>query len=289
MDENRNRTRNERRRALAVALSTATLVLSAVLLARVLPGGWVAPIPAWAACIVCCATAVAGLAAHVLRSGLRPETARSEAARFAEFLLVVGPAGATAFALFPHDSGWQVGLIAGVLAATAGLAVGAEALALLVFPERDGEEISNFKLEELEELHEFDESDRPTAVVSADGPRPELLNLVAARPSDDSGTVLQSFTRTLCPSGDERIEGGVAVHFAAGERQAVAHLAFCPPLEAVPEVHCEAADGEAVRLRVSGVQPWGARIEVKRSGGCGKAATVQVEYVAVWQALRSAA
>lgn len=63
----------------------------------------------------------------------------------------------------------------------------------------------------------------------------------------------------------ETAEGIVTVSFAAGQKFAVAHVAFCPLLPGVPEVDCEPADGADVRWKIAARQPYGLRIEVRRS------------------------
>ncbi len=85
---------------------------------------------------------------------------------------------------------------------------------------------------------------------------------------DESTT--QWMTRRDEPDG-EAIEGTVRVHFAAGQREAVVHVTFCPPLPSLPEVELECVDGEDWQIKTEAALPYGIRIQVRRS----KAVTIE--------------
>lgn len=75
------------------------------------------------------------------------------------------------------------------------------------------------------------------------------------------------------------LTGMTCAEFAAGRKQTVVHVAFCPPFSVVPRFTCEASD-VAARCRVAAVYPYGARIEVKRTGDCTERARVAIEFTA---------
>jgi hypothetical protein len=62
----------------------------------------------------------------------------------------------------------------------------------------------------------------------------------------------------------ESIHGLLRAEFAAQDRLAVIHMAFCPPLAARPELTAHAIDGDNAETRVTQVEMFGARIEVHR-------------------------
>jgi hypothetical protein len=59
------------------------------------------------------------------------------------------------------------------------------------------------------------------------------------------------------------IDGWVRVHFATGQRVAIAHVAFCPAFESVPEADCEVLDGPSCEIRPTLALPWGIRWELR--------------------------
>ncbi|HQZ65994.1 MAG TPA: hypothetical protein PLY87_12990 [Planctomycetaceae bacterium] len=65
--------------------------------------------------------------------------------------------------------------------------------------------------------------------------------------------------------GGEMIDGTIQVFFEVGQKRAHLHVPFSPPLPGVPEVECEPISDDAVRLKVGVRQPYGIRIEARRS------------------------
>jgi len=104
----------------------------------------------------------------------------------------------------------------------------------------------------------------------------------AGLPTNHGGDgVSQWMTRSVTSEGWERIEGAVKVDFAPGQKQAVIHLPFYPPLMGQPEIECESLAESAVRFKVAAAHPYGARIEAKRAGEADTAETVEVGFTAV--------
>lgn len=65
--------------------------------------------------------------------------------------------------------------------------------------------------------------------------------------------------------GGETIDGTIRVFFEVGQKRAHLHVPFSPPLAGLPEVECEAVGEDSVRCKVAVRQPYGIRIEARRS------------------------
>ena len=65
--------------------------------------------------------------------------------------------------------------------------------------------------------------------------------------------------------GGEMIEGTIPVFFEIGQKRAHLHVPFSPPLPGLPEVECEPMGEDSIRLKVAVRQPYGIRIEARRS------------------------
>lgn len=104
----------------------------------------------------------------------------------------------------------------------------------------------------------FAESD-PTVVASID--RGEI----DAAPSDDAlaGDVLQQLFRVRGPDGVETVYGSVAADFVPGQRHAVLHVGFCPPLERTPDIEVEPCAGPDAGVKVLQTFTHGVRLEVR--------------------------
>ena len=92
--------------------------------------------------------------------------------------------------------------------------------------------------------------------------------------------VTQWLTRRTLQTGDDCVEGLVRVEFAADEKQTVVHLPFSPPFSHSPEVDCEFEGIDNCRARVTTVHPFGARIELRRSGECETPESGQLQFCA---------
>lgn len=65
--------------------------------------------------------------------------------------------------------------------------------------------------------------------------------------------------------GGEMVDGTIRVFFEVGQKRAHLHVPFSPPLEGLPEVECEAISDDSSALQSSIRQPYGIRIEARRS------------------------
>jgi len=74
-----------------------------------------------------------------------------------------------------------------------------------------------------------------------------------------------SLERIRDEHGGEMIEGTIKVFFEVGQKRAHLHVPFSPPLAGLPEVECEPAGDDQVRLKVAVRPPYGVRIEARRA------------------------
>ena len=100
----------------------------------------------------------------------------------------------------------------------------------------------------------------------------EVDNVEAPLPYE----VFQQITRTRA-GDEERIAVSLRVSFAAGQRVAVEHVAFCPPLRGMPRLAAELLDGLDATVSLTSVQPFGFRLEVRLNESPDEATEVLVE------------
>jgi len=81
--------------------------------------------------------------------------------------------------------------------------------------------------------------------------------------SSSTGNV--SMERFRDEHGGEMIEGTIKVFFEIGQKRAHLHVPFSPPLPGLPEVECEPTGEEPIRLKIAVRQPYGIRIEARRT------------------------
>lgn len=84
-----------------------------------------------------------------------------------------------------------------------------------------------------------------------------------ARMSQSNGDI--TMERISDEHGGEMIEGTIKVFFEVGQKRAHLHVPFSPPLGGQPEVECEPAHDDGVRVKVAVRQPYGIRIEARRT------------------------
>ena len=92
--------------------------------------------------------------------------------------------------------------------------------------------------------------------------------------------VVQQLTRSRAADGTEEISGWLRTSFAAGQRTASVHVAFCPPLAAVPELAVEQIDGPEARIKTAQVLPYGARVDLKLAAASEEPASVLLQFSA---------
>lgn len=93
-------------------------------------------------------------------------------------------------------------------------------------------------------------------------------------------SLVQWMTRRLLPDGRELVEGSVRIGFIRGEKLAVAHVSFVPPLAGRPGVECHVTSDFDGRARVATARSYGLRIEARRSDDAVASASVDVAFSA---------
>lgn len=109
-------------------------------------------------------------------------------------------------------------------------------------------------------------------------PPPSAPTTAPAEPTS-LPNVIQQLTRARADHG-ESIIGILRADFAAGQRLAVLHVAFCPPLEAVPEVSLEVQEGPDAVLKATLIQSFGLRMEVRLEDTPDESCSVTARFVA---------
>lgn len=101
----------------------------------------------------------------------------------------------------------------------------------------------------------------------------------ALRPPS-TAAVQQQWTRWHDASGDV-LAGWISVPLQSAQRSATAHVAFCPPFAALPEVECRQQSGPPARVHVAQRLVYGLRLELKLDEPAPAAATCNVAVRAV--------
>lgn len=96
----------------------------------------------------------------------------------------------------------------------------------------------------------------------------------------DCETILQQFTRVRSAEGIESIHGIFMAEFAAGERQTLTHIAFCPPFERLPQVEANVADDSDAEVKLIQVLHNGSQFEVRLPQPADTPTNVAVEFFA---------
>lgn len=125
------------------------------------------------------------------------------------------------------------------------------------------------QLRELEAEEESEQTSRPSP---SQRPAP-------ARTAQTNGDI--TMERIADEHGGEMIEGTIKVFFEVGQKRAHLHVPFSPPLGGQPEVECEPAHDDGVRVKVAVRQPYGIRIEARRAEAA-DALRSEVSFAAVY-------
>lgn len=121
----------------------------------------------------------------------------------------------------------------------------------------------------------------PASVVShAGAPACETNILEAYSEESYSEDIVQQLTRRCAADGSEELSGWLRVPVLPGQRTASAHVAFCPPFCATPEVAVEQLDGPESRIKMGQRLPYGARIDLKLASPAEEAASVLLQFSA---------
>jgi hypothetical protein len=105
-----------------------------------------------------------------------------------------------------------------------------------------------------------------------------------APPFEGEGFVLQQLVRVREAGGGEAVYGTLRAEFVGGQRHAVLHVGFCPPLERTPMVEAVANDEMEAEVKVVQAFCHGVRLEVRLSEAAEEKCSVLVELSAKPQA-----
>lgn len=103
--------------------------------------------------------------------------------------------------------------------------------------------------------------------------------VVVVEPQAD-GEVTQQLVRSRAADGTETLSGWLRLAFAPGQRQATAHLSFCPAFAQAPLLDVRQTEGPAARVKTGQVLPYGVRLEVKLASPAGEAIAVRLAFSA---------
>jgi hypothetical protein len=110
-----------------------------------------------------------------------------------------------------------------------------------------------------------------------DEPRPGAAMLDEPPEESEDGTT-QSMNRRRDAAGHETIEGYLRVGFESAQRNAIAHVAICPPFSRTPVCYAEPSSGPDAQVKVAQVLPHGVRLEIKLDQPAREPADVTVEF-----------
>ena len=95
-----------------------------------------------------------------------------------------------------------------------------------------------------------------------------------------SERLIQKLTRERTTAGNEALHALVRATCPPGDRLAVVHLAFCPPLDAPPRLMAHVLDDSGAEAKITLSETYGTRIEVRLPRPAGEAgAAVLLEVV----------
>jgi hypothetical protein len=102
----------------------------------------------------------------------------------------------------------------------------------------------------------------------------------------DNGTwmaegMTQQLTRIHAPDGTQSMEGVLRSQFKPRERSRSLHVAFCPPLQTIPDTTVTQMSGPRCHIKAADVQTYGARFDVRLSNASESDEEVFVHFHAV--------
>lgn len=273
-----------RRHSLAVWIWSALLLADAVLATRRLSGQFTESLPAPLAIFSGLIVAITSLAAWSLYTSVRrPQTTKllSVAPQAVSLTITAIWCWALSAATSPLAAGMLFSIVLlqlGVLAASSDLAW-SEAPSQISHPEPPAmPEVSP----------PVATTSEPTFSVKSDESFIEETEFTDEGAGEiDAGQTLWLSRRTTDET--EQIEGWVRVEFAAGQRETMIHVAFCPPLPGIPEIETEDLEGSELEIRVAAAFAFGARLSVRRSGPLDEANSDRVGFFAQAHAANRAA
>ncbi len=104
-------------------------------------------------------------------------------------------------------------------------------------------------------------------------PSPGIDLEVSEESGEDSISehLIQQLTRERTTAGNEALHALVRATCTPGDRLAVVHLAFCPPLDSAPRLTAHVLDDSGAEAKITLAETYGTRIEVRLPRPAGEA------------------
>ena len=288
------------RRSLAAGLLTGVCLLSAVVLSRRAAGAASSLPSAWVACLIAAAVMSVGVVSIAIFSR------RSAALGVPERLLVGGlgllPGLVLGLALLPTSSGAGLAALIGIFATLLGASVGLREAAshvrdvaadLMPYTESrdtiptDPASVVSCLMATEPSAASSDKADNHRHRVGGDCVDFATADESHPHPSTDPDVV--QWQARAVRDGQETLEGGMRVRFAAGVKQVALHLPFAPAFESLPSFDAEALDDADVEVVVTSLHAYGVRLEVRSRSRCEQDRLIEIGYSAVPSCEQSAA
>jgi len=103
---------------------------------------------------------------------------------------------------------------------------------------------------------------------------------IALEPQTAVERITQQLVRSQDADGAETISGILRAEFLRGQRTAAVHVAFCPPLSALPALEVSQTDGPPARVKTVQLLPYGARFDIKLAKDAAAPTAVAVQFSA---------
>ena len=266
------------RRSFSKSLWTGLIVIAAVSSSRRMSGQFSQALSNLETCFAVTLAVVTSLLAYVLY------WSRGRSHRESQPLILVGvvtlvPPFALGLALQPNPSTVAISYLASLFF-IAGMAIFAMG-EMIVTPSQPKSSDSHPTFSAQNgplPLH----SSQPEEINNPDGFRSELH-------PQDNPLVTQWLKRSVSDSYQEQIEGEILVALSTGQKLAIVHVPFVPPLVARPQIECRGDNNVHVRFKVASINLYGIRIEIRRFGSDTAATSMRLCFTATTSAVQSEA
>ena len=120
----------------------------------------------------------------------------------------------------------------------------------------------------------FFDAGRPTARLT----KQENNSVISPLANHDD--IVQQLFRVREDQEHDIIYGTLRADFQAGQRTAVIHVGFCPPLEYLPEIEAESLSGQPTRIKVVQALSHGVRLDVRLAAATDEETHVWIDMAA---------
>ncbi|MBX9788713.1 MAG: hypothetical protein K2Y37_07330 [Pirellulales bacterium] len=127
----------------------------------------------------------------------------------------------------------------------------------------------------------------PSARIKKRGARKSFDGGSIGARADERGILQRFVRRQISTDGAERIDGSLRCEFAPGQRSAMAHVAFCPPLPALPKIEVRLSASPTIDgiCKVAELYAHAARFEVRLAAPARAVTVTRVEFSAISEPL----